>query len=179
MEYIEVVLKSIKISQLQSVFCNYLIFDEKDIISSHFFDREKNTDASYKEIENFEEYFNTPGTCNISLKKATIGAELANVLLHIVCDERYGDITINFDEEQLKGQSNKEIENKLQNILTFLIQIYKSGEIGEIILGYEPAEDTDMKMIEISQNKMKLLNENLNESPVATIVYDIAKEKSM
>lgn len=57
--------------------------------------------------------------------------------------------------------------------MTYFIRIYKSGQVGEIILGYEPAEDEDMKMIEISKDKITIFNESVFESSVATMVYGI------
>lgn len=176
MDYVEIVLKDINIEQIQDVLYKFLIFDEKNIISSHFYNQEKNKDASYQEIGNLKNYFRTPGTCSISLKKAIIGTELNNVLIHIACDERYGDITISFEDDQIKEYHNKEIVSKVQSLMTYVIRIYKSGEVGGIIMGYEPAEDEDMKMIEISQNKITIFNENVFESPVTTMIYSIAKD---
>lgn len=66
MDYVEIVLKNININQIQDVLCKFLLFDEKDIISSHFYNHEKNKDASYQEIGNLKNYFYTPGTCSIS-----------------------------------------------------------------------------------------------------------------
>lgn len=179
MEYIEVILKNIKNVQIQDVFCDFLLFDEKDIISSHFFNQKKNKDVSYQEIGDLKKYFCTPGNCNIYLKKAMIGIELKNVLIHIACDERYGDITINFEEEQIREHSEEEIIKELQNLLISFIRIYKSAEVGEIILGYEPADDADMKIIEISQNKVEIFNEKYFESPFEKIIYSIAKDMNI
>lgn len=175
MDYIEIVLRNIKSVQIEDVFYDCVAFDEKDIISSHFFDKKKDKDISYQEVESLKEYFYVPGTCKFYLKKAMIGIGLENVLIHIGCDEGYGDITINFDEVQFRNHKNQDIADKLQKILFMLQKIYKSGRVEEIILGYEPADDADMKILVIVQNQMRIFNENIFKSPFANAIYLAAK----
>lgn len=54
-----------------------------------------------KNTRNLQEYFRVPNTCNIYLKKALIGIELEDVLSYIACNEKYGDIIINFEDVML------------------------------------------------------------------------------
>lgn len=161
MDYIEIILKDNINSQLEEILFNFVVFDVEDIISSHFFDKENNRDISYQEVKSLKEYFRVPNTCNIYLRKALIGIELEYVLIHIACDEKYGDITINFEEKQFKNYKIEELIIKWQNLLTVLQEIYEYGKTKEIILGYEPAYDKDMKMLEISQGQIKIYNKKI------------------
>lgn len=178
-DYTEIILKNIKNIQIENVFYDCVCFDVKDIISSHFFDKKKNKDASYQDIESLKEYFCVPNTCIFYLKKAIIGIELENVLIHIACDEKYGDITITFEERQFEKYKNQEITDKLQRLLILLQRIYKGGKVEEIILGYEPADDTDMKILVISQNQIEVFNKNIIKFWLANAIYSVAKNLSI
>lgn len=179
MDHIEIILKDIKNAQIKEVLSGYVLFDVNDIISSHFFDKEINKDITYQDIKSLEEYFNDSGTCNIYLKKAIIGTELDNVLILISFDEISGDITINLEAEQLEDYDRQELKSKLKKLLSLLIRIYKGGEVGEIILGFEPADNTDMKILGISQNQMEIFNENIFESPLVSAIYSAARDMSV
>lgn len=151
MEHIEIVLKDIKLNRLENVFYENIIFNEKDVMSSHFFTKGK--DVEYQNIRSLKEYFQTPGTCNIYLKKITMGTVLENVLILIVCDGTYADITVNFGEECLEVCDVQ--KNAVRLLLELLVQISKEGDVGKIVVGYEPAEDDDMKILEINQGQIK------------------------
>lgn len=175
MDYTEIVLRNIKNIQIDDVFYDCVIFDAKDIISSHFFEKEKNKEITYQDVRSLKDYFHVPGTCSLYLKKAIIGIELENVLIHIAFDEEYGDITINFEEEQFKNYNNQEIIDKIQKLLFLLWSIYKNGEVEEIILGYEPVDDADMKIFAIGQNQIDIFNEKIFKSSLANAIYSVAE----
>lgn len=179
MDYAEIILKNIKNIQIEDVFYDCVHFDIKDIISSHFFDNKKNKDMTYQEIKSLKEYFYRSNTCSFYLKKAIIGAELENILIHIGCNEKYGDITINFEEKQFIKYKNEEIKDKLQRLLIWLQRIYRDNNIKEIILGYEPADDADMKILAINQKQTEIFNENIIKSLLANAIYSIAKKLSI
>ena len=71
------------------------------------------------------------------------------------------------------------LKSKLKKLLSLLIRIYKGGEVGEIILGFEPADNTDMKILGISQNQMEIFNENIFESPLVSAIYSAARDMSV
>lgn len=156
MENIEVILKNIDITQIGKVFAESVLFDVKDIKSSHFFDREKNRDVSYHEVKDLRKYFQQPGTGSIFLKRAMVGAEFENVLLLIASDGKTGDITINFEEDQFLKGSDGTADKKAEELLAVLFAICKKGDVGEVILGYEPAEDADMTVLRITANQIKM-----------------------
>ncbi len=105
-----------------------------------------------------KEYFQIPGTCNIYVKKIKMGIVLKNVLIIIACDGVCVDVTININKEDFKVCYVQKSE--LQLLLKTLMQISKEGGAKKIVLGYEPAEDEDMKILEINEGKVKLFQEN-------------------
>lgn len=157
MEHLEIILKDIKLEQLEKVFYEHIIFDKSDIISSHFFVQGK--DVEYQNIKSLKEYFKIPGTCNIYLKKAKIGIVLKNVLIIIACDGNCADVTINVSREDFKLYHNQKSE--LQLLLKLLVEISEDNEAKKIVLGYEPAEDEDMKILEVNGGLVKLFQENI------------------
>lgn len=169
-------MRNVKKEEIEKIFFDSLVFDMKDIISSHFFDRKKNVDIPYQHIKNLNKYFDIPNTGNLYLKKVIMGTVLKNVLILIACDEKYADITVNFEEEQFENFSIQEIKNKLQNLIILLLNIYENNNIEEITIGYEPADDEDMKVIEIKREKITIFNENTFKSPIILILYGIIKK---
>lgn len=49
----------------------------------------------------------------------------------------------------------------------------------EIILGYEPADDTDMKILVISQKQIEVFNKNIIKFWLANAIYSVAKNLSI
>ena len=113
----------------------YIIFDKTDIISSYFFDKENNKNITYAEIKSLEIYFKVCGTCTLYLKKVQIGIELRDVLLLISSD-------------QLRSLELNALRENLNRLISHVIQLCKCCEIPNWIMGYEPAQDNDMKIIE-------------------------------
>lgn len=159
MNYLEIILKNIKSAQIEKVFNECVQFDEKDIKSSHFFDKVKNTDSSYQKIGSLSEYFNTTNSGNIYLQKAIVGTELKNVLILISSDEKCVDITINFEKEQFKKYDGSKVHQKLEKILTLLLMIQRENEVDDIVFGYEPADDVDMRILRIFENQIEIYDE--------------------
>lgn len=177
MNYIEIIFKDIKICQLDNFFHDFIIFNDIDIISSHFFDKEKKRDLEYKDIKNFKSYFVSSGTCNIYLRKVLIGIELENVIIIISSDKDYCDITINFEEKYFSNCKN--IERKFIILLDLILEIYQKYEIEKIIFGYEPAEDADMKILEISQRQVKLFNTNVFNRQWIKAIFGMINKKNI
>ena len=96
MNYLEIVLKNVKKYYLDQIIGGYIKYNVSDIISSYFYDKKKQKDIEYSDIENLENYFNESGTCNIYLKKIQIGMELNEVLILVGYDGEKGDITLSF-----------------------------------------------------------------------------------
>lgn len=172
MNYIEIILENISKKYLDEIIGEILKFDVNFVISSHFFDEISNQDMEFKDIKSLLNYFNHSGTGNIFLEKVEIGIVLEKVLIIISCDEELGDITINFSEEQFIGYENAKLSNEVLKLFQFLCKLSKSYSIDNISIGYEPATDDDMKMIEFNRGSMKLYNQKIFQLPFAKALYN-------
>ena len=56
MDNVEIILKNVARKNIEKVFFNSLVFDIKNIISSHFFDKEKNVDMEYQNVKSLNKY---------------------------------------------------------------------------------------------------------------------------
>ena len=159
MEQIEIIIKDIKVDQSESFLHEDLVFDKKDIISSHFFEDGK--DLEYQDIKSLKGYLQTPGTCNLYLKKAKMGTVLEDVFIIIASDGALADITINFSGEHF-GMCEDQ-RNRSLSLLRSLVQISKRRELEKVVLGYEPAEDGDMKILEVTQGQVRSSAQNAGD----------------
>lgn len=144
----EIILKNVKKSYLDQIVGRYIRLEKEDIISSCFFDKENDKNITYDEIKSLESYFHVCGTCTLYLKKLQVDIELKDVLIIISSDEKNAELTLNFPEKQFRDLEQNVLKENLHRLVLYLIQFCKCCEIHNWILGYEPAEDNDMKMIE-------------------------------
>lgn len=175
MNYIEIVLEDVEKNKLDKIIEEMIKFRICDIISSHFYDKKYNKDLTFHNIKSFQDYFNNPGTCMLFLEKIEFGITLKEVLITISCDRVLGDITFNFSEEQFYNCKIAELKNGLQMLLKMLHKIQKTYPIGRILIGYEPASDNDMKMIEYSQDNIQIFNQGIFQSSFAQLLYNALK----
>ena len=68
------------------------------------------------------------------------------------------------------------LKNDFRMLIQNMVEICKCCEIDEIILGYEPAEDADMKIMEIKQEQITNFNEDIHQSKVIQLLYQIVNE---
>lgn len=167
MGYIEIILEDIEISRLEEVF-GKIMFSKDDIISSHFF--VKGEDVEYQNIENLKGYFQSSGTCNLYIKKIAIGMILRNALIVIAGNGISADITISVSRECF-GTNDKQ-GNELSLLLKLLVQVSEEGAAKKIILGYEPACDEDMKILEISEGKTTVFPSNFGDDSLCQNIAD-------
>ena len=160
MNLIEIVIESIPKKFLKKI----LAFKVEDIISSHFFDTYTNKDISYEEIRDFAQHFIVPGCGTIYLKKVNMGIVLENAMISVSCDGNLSDITINFNEEQFSQWSLSEKHENFYKLLKKMVEIEEIYEADKISFGYEPAEDCDMKLVEIVPDRIKIYNKSLYEN---------------
>lgn len=160
MDYIEIVMKNIVKKDVENLIFNCLHLEEKDIIRSHFFDQNKKKDLIYQEITSFSEHILTVGTCYFYLKKLRVGCSLKNVMLLLAIEKKYCDLTIQVLASEFEVYSIQECQKKCRQLCLELERIYSLNTMEEIIIGYEPAEDDDMKLISFSENGLRVFNEN-------------------
>ena len=177
-DYIEIVLEDIEKNYLSKIIGESLRFEIEDIISSHFFDKKHNKDIEYQDINNFEDCFCDSGTGNLFLKKVEVGIELEKVMIIISSDEEVGDITMNFCENQFMSDMNPNLSESIERLVQRLLEIQKNYTINNIVVGYEPATDDDMKMFKIDQGHIKIYNEDIFQSSFAQLMYHTLREMS-
>lgn len=147
MDNLEIIFRDIETLSISPIL-KKLCFDSKNIRSSHFHKDDK--DMEYSEIGDLREYFSESRTGNIFVKSLDIGINIFDIMIILSFDEKYGDMTLNFQEENvLKGgiiDSEKEnlIKNKLEEILL-------NTKIGSVVFGFEPAEDEDMMIFKLNK----------------------------
>ena len=182
MTYMEIILTQVRKTDLDRIVGGYITFDKSDIISSYFLrrspiqDKQSVAEMAYSDIESLNGYFQDARTCNIFLKKLLIGMEMKDVFIWIGCDGEDCDIELSFLEEQFHSMQNSELKRNLQKLIQRLMKFYDNFQIGDIILGYEPAQDEDMKVLEIKKGQVMCFNEQIHQSPAAQVLYELAKE---
>jgi len=176
MDYIEIVMKNIVKKDIEELIFNCLHLEEKDIIRSHFFDKYQKKDLTYQEITSFSEYILTEGTCYFYLKKLRVGCSLKDVMMLLAIEKEYCDITIQVLASEFETYSIQECQKKCKQLCLELEKIYSLNMMKEIIIGYEPAEDDDMKLISLSENGLRFFNVNY-VSKFATSIFSIKKEQ--
>ena len=95
-----------------------LLDTSHQIDHSHFF--YKNVDMDYSETINWKEYFSTPSTCYLHLKRIFLGEYIEDAIIIISGDKDMIDFIIEFQAESL---TNKEINNIKNFILESDINI--------------------------------------------------------
>lgn len=146
MDDLELLFKNVKICDIY-IILEWLNFNQDNIITSHFYFNDK--DFQYKDIENFENYFKIPGTCNIFTKNITIGFMVEEAIIVIAGDDTSVDITINFsifqNSEEIRMDSRK-----LSLVLNRLGKLIHKISYSHIYFGYEPAEDQTTQLLMIN-----------------------------
>lgn len=176
MENFEIVFIDVPNIHFGKILKEHFQLNEADIVSSHFFDSHQDKTLTYSDISDWSAYFSKSGTCDIFVRKILIGAELKNVVLLYSHNTDLGDITINFEEEQLKKLNRTDLESCLRKLLQRLLEIGKIFGISKIILGYEPAEDSDMELVEICNGNLRIMNEKCFSSTEVSVLHQVAVE---
>ena len=175
MECIEIILEDIPRQYLNDVMREVIRLDTCDIISSHFFDKKNNKDIEYQDIDNFENCFDDFGAGNLYIEKVKIGIILEKVMILLSYNGQIGDITINFLESQFEIDGSPILNENINEMIVKLLEAQKKYKIDNIIIGYEPATDDDMKMVEFHQGHMKIYNEELPKSLFVQTLYHALK----
>lgn len=158
MENAEIIIKNVMPLQMEELLKAFVTFERKDIISSHFFDQLTQSDLEYREINDLNQYCATQGSATISLKKVNIGAILNDVVILLCCDGDSCDVIINFSEKQFFDMTFEKMFQICLSIIQQLVAICRCGYGNGVVIGYEPANDDEMKIIEISKIQVKQYN---------------------
>lgn len=155
MENLEIIFENIKVYDLNKLLYNYLLLDSKNIRNSHFYDGKLHKDLTIEKIENLENHFSIPGTGNINVDRINFGIDVMDCMIIISFDKVYGDVVINFPTKQFLSSASKLDDSNCKILYRKLETIYQEVEVERIILGYEPADDDDMRLYCLDKKAQK------------------------
>lgn len=176
MEYIEIILEDVQPKYFPEILGGRLQFHASDIISSHFFDSRRGVTLEYTDIADWDALFRAGGTGDIFLSKINIGMELRQAVVLISCRSPRGDITINVDETQFRASDMRSAEKNYKELFLSLDKLGKDCEISHIVIGYEPAEDRDMRIIELCHGQVDVFDENNFRAPEIQTLRRVGKQ---
>lgn len=176
MEYIEIILNNVQTRFLKEIITEQLQFMGSDVRASHFFSPKTERTITYSEINNWDMFFEEKGTGDISLKEVVLGMSIKNVVVLITYRPFCNDISISFGEDQLSFECVYEAQENIRKLFQKLIDISQKCGIDDITIGYEPAEDEDMKILEIHHGKLRFYNEDSFCSPEILIFRQVGRE---
>ncbi|RSK53092.1 hypothetical protein [Bacillus canaveralius] len=156
MENLEIILSDFDKEEIQTLVYDDLKLSTLTVKSSHFYDSRLGKDMYFFEVKSIQEIFAPKGTGNIVLEQLYLGVILKDVIIIFSFDEKYGDIVFNFPATEIFVGTEEEIKSKFKRLVNFFIKLKNKYDIGKIIIGYEPAEDEDTKLIEIGNDVSNL-----------------------
>lgn len=154
MENLEIILMDFNKSNLDQFIKEDLNIQLNQIRSSHFFDNSRGEDTEFQDITSLEEIFSPRGTGNLFLSNLNLGYTFSDVMIVFSFDEKDGDMTMNFPEEELFSGEKSETELKVEGLVRYIFDMMDKYEIKKVRVGYEPATDDDTCLVEIN-NEMK------------------------
>lgn len=156
MENLEIVLLDFKKEELETLIHEELKLSTLNIKSSHFYDLNLGKDIEFSQVKNMKEVLSPKGTGNIVLEQLQLGITLKNVVIVFSFDEEYGDIVFNFPESEIFVGDKKEIKLRFEQLVNYLVKLKIEYDISKVIIGYEPADDEDTMLMELSDNALNL-----------------------
>ncbi|MFI2857362.1 hypothetical protein ACH6EH_09450 [Paenibacillus sp. JSM ZJ436] len=156
MENLEIILEDVRKDELCKLVFNEFKITSSEVKDSHFFNRNTKADIEFHELESLWDVFSPVGTGNVLLNQLDLGFSLKNVLIIFSFDKELGNITINFSESELFEGENSSVRLKAQKILESLLILKHKFNIPKIRIGFEPASDDDMCLLEIGYEAVDL-----------------------
>lgn len=158
MEYLEILLQDVSKQHIDLIVRQELKITNDSVISSHFFDKIQKIDMEYGAINSLVGYFSSPNTGNVFLEEVELGEKLPNTMIVMSFDEDYGDITLNFSEDEISNCDTDTLSAKIKRIVDKLIEIKKKYDIKNIRLGYESVIDDENVVLKISSERAEIVN---------------------
>ncbi|WP_346773283.1 hypothetical protein [Paenibacillus sp. PAMC 26794] len=154
LESLEIILIDFNKNNLDQFIKNDLNIQVDRIKSSHFYDNRSENDIEFQQIESFEEIFSPKGSGNLLLSELSLGHTFNDVMIVFSFDEEFGDLVINFPEEELFSGENSETKLKAQKLIEYILDTKNKYSIEKVRIGYEPAMDDDTCLVEINKETM-------------------------
>ncbi len=156
LENLEIILEDFRKEELYKLVFDEFKISSSEVKSSHFFDSNTKTDIEFYQIESLSDVLSPTGTGNVLLNQLELGFSLKDVMIIFSFDKEYGNITINFSENELFEGENSSVRLKAKKILEALLVIKDKFNIPKIRIGFEPASDDDTCLLEIDYEAVDL-----------------------
>lgn len=176
MEFIEIILENVPVKFLKTVISRHLQVRRADILASHFFCPERGETLEYPDTEDWTAFFRGTGTSDIYLAELHIGMTLRNVVVLISHNAACGDITIHFEESQFSFADAGEARTNFKKLFARLMEISSDCKADGVLIGYEPAEDDDMRILEIRHGRLRVFYGNIFRSQALQVLCRTGEE---
>ena len=150
MENLEIILIDFSKSNLDQFIKEDLNIQLNQIRSSHFYDNSRGEDTVFQDITSFEEILSPKGTGNLFLSNLNLGRTFHDVMIVFSFDEQYGDMTMNFPEEEFYNGGKSETTLRAEGLIRYIFDLMDKYKIKKVRVGYEPATDDDTCLVEIN-----------------------------
>ncbi|UJW58730.1 hypothetical protein HXZ66_15525 [Bacillus sp. A116_S68] len=167
MERLEIILIDIKKSKLDTLIFDDLKISSSQVVRSHFYNHTTNEDVEFKQVDSLQNLMTPSGTGNVFLQELKLGAIIKDVMMVFSFNSIYGDIVLNFPEEELFSGDKKTLRNKAKKIIESLIQMKNKYGISKVRIGIEPAADDDTCLFELEET----VQNNTLEELVDKLLY--------
>lgn len=152
MENLEIILLDFDKDIVDNFFYNELKLLNAEFKSSHFYDASNKLDLTFSQVESIQKILTPSGTASMTIKEIDLGINLFDIVILLSFDEMQGEITFNVAESEVFKSTIEESKINFKKMVTYLGKLKNQFNIPKIIIGYEPALDDDMKILEMTQN---------------------------
>ncbi|GIP46335.1 hypothetical protein J45TS6_47940 [Paenibacillus sp. J45TS6] len=151
MDNLEIILVDLIKDELDKMVFEEFKINVLEVKSSHFFDNNSKDDIVFHQINSFQEILSPIGTGNIFLSHLEIGYIIKDVMVVFSFDKDYGDITINFPENELFAVDRSVQKQRAYKLVEFLLRLRDKYNIAKVKIGFEPASDDDTCLVTIEE----------------------------
>lgn len=145
--------------------------DPVQVLSSRFFNPETGKELEYG-APDWDTCISRGGTGHIFLKALDVGMTLERALILVSRDGGHGEVTLHVEQTQFALRQ----EGELRELLRRLEGVRRRCCAGSVLVGYEPAEDRDMTILELAEGELILFEENRFLAPEAALLRRVGEE---
>lgn len=171
MEYMEMIFQHVPWGEVGRLVREELRPRPVQVLSSRFYDPKTGKELEYEDAD-WDACISHRGTGHIFLKALDVGMTLERALILVSRDGKWGEVTVHVEQTQFSRRKR----GKLRELLLRLEEIRRRRDAGRVLLGYEPAEDRDMTILELAEGELILFEENRFLAPEAALLRRVGEE---